>query len=391
MSATPRPLAVVTGASSGIGLELARQLATHGYDLLIAAEDAELESAARELERLDGASVQSVRVDLAADGGVDVLYERISDAGRPVEALVLNAGIGSSGAFKETDLDHELTLVDLNCRSTVHLAKHVLADMVARDAGRVLFTSSISATIPTAYEAVYGGSKAFVQSLALALRDELKDTGVTVTTLMPGPVDTAFWDRADARDTALGADGGKDDPADVARLGFEAMMNGDERVIAASASSKAQGRLGRFLPDSAKASLHARRAAPGSAGDTDATSSGPPITVKGHSLIDYGLTGVALGGPPLLGLKGAARWIPIGWGLTQGALNALTDQPYAIRRLVSFRNHGRIETVGVPALAGTILATGAYRDRTAAAYFAGMLAALGLVYALTDWDATAPD
>jgi short-subunit dehydrogenase len=270
MSTSPtRPLAAVTGASSGIGLELARQFAEHGFDLIIAAEDPGIERAAAELAVSSGADVVAVRVDLAQPDGPDVLYGRIRDMGRPLDAIALNAGIGAGGAFAAndataTDLHDELQLVDLNVRSTVHLAKHVLRDMVARDQGRVLFTSSIASTMPGAFQAVYNASKSFVQSFALALRNELKDTNVTVTALMPGPTDTGFFERADLEDTKLGA-GPKDDPADVARDGFEALMAGKERVVSHSAKTKAQGRGSRFLPDSAKAALHRRMAEPGSA------------------------------------------------------------------------------------------------------------------------------
>jgi uncharacterized protein len=258
-----RPLAVVTGASSGIGLELAKQFASNGFDLVVAAEDAELHSAATELEGL-GAGVDAVQVDLATDDGVDVLYARIQALGRPVVAVALNAGVGAGGAFAtDTSLDDELRIIDLNVRSTVHLAKHVVRDMVERDEGRILFTSSIASTMPGAFQAVYNASKSFVQSFALALRDELKDTDVTITALMPGPTDTEFFERADMLDTKVGqAD--KDDPVDVARDGFEALMAGKERVVASSLTTKLQGRGSRFLPDSAKAAMHRRMAEPGS-------------------------------------------------------------------------------------------------------------------------------
>jgi short-subunit dehydrogenase len=267
MDAT-KPLAVVTGASSGIGLELAKQFATNGHDLIVAAEDDELRSAADELRAL-GAQVDDLQVDLARDAGVDELYARITSAGRPVAALALNAGIGAGGAFAgpdgdRTDLAQELRLVDLNVRSTVHLAKLVIGDMVARDEGRVLFTSSIASTMPGSFQAVYNASKSFVQSLALAIRNELKDTNVTITSLMPGPTDTEFFERADMLDTKVGA-GAKDDPADVARDGFEALMAGEERVVSASLKTKAQGRAARFMPDSAKAEMHRKMAEPGSA------------------------------------------------------------------------------------------------------------------------------
>jgi short-subunit dehydrogenase len=258
-----RPMAVVTGASSGIGLELAKLFAAEQFDLIIAAEDAQLQTAAQGIAA-SGVSVDAVQVDLATDAGVDELYRRIQAGGRPVDALALNAGIGAGGAFAtDTRLEDELKLIDLNVRSTVHLAKHVIPDMVARGEGRVLITSSIAATMPGSFQAVYNASKSFVQSFALAIREELKDTGVTVTSLQPGPTDTEFFERADMEDTKVGS-GKKDDPADVARDGFEAMMKGEERVISASLSTKLQGRGSRFLPDSAKAKLHRQMAEPGS-------------------------------------------------------------------------------------------------------------------------------
>jgi short-subunit dehydrogenase len=255
-----RPLALVTGASSGIGLELAKQFAENGFDLVITAEDDELAEAAREL---GDAVVDSVQVDLTTSGGVMDLWARVQETGRPLEAAALNAGVGQGGPFLETDLADELEIIDLNVRSTVHLAKYVVKDMVARDSGRILFTSSIASTMPGPFQAVYNASKSFVQSFALALRNELKDTNVTVTSLMPGPTDTEFFERADMEDTKVGS-GKQDDPADVARDGFEALMNGDERVVSHSLSTKLQGRGSRFMPDKAKAAMHRQMAEPGS-------------------------------------------------------------------------------------------------------------------------------
>jgi short-subunit dehydrogenase len=259
-----RPLAVVTGASSGIGLELARVFAEHGYDLLINAEDAELEEAGRELDAAE-TSVEAVRADLTRREEVERLYEAIRGTGRPVDALALNAGIGAGGAFAGgTDLEQELELINLNVSSTVHLAKLVLPGMVERNEGKVLFTSSIASTMPGSFQAVYNASKSFVQSFALALRNELKDTGITITSLMPGPTDTEFFERADMEDTKVGA-GDKDDPADVARQGFEALMSGKSKVIAGSLMNRVQGAGGRLIPDGAKAEMHRRMAEPGSA------------------------------------------------------------------------------------------------------------------------------
>jgi len=269
MSTNPtRRYAVVTGASSGIGLELARQFAENGFDLLVTAEDDALAAAASELRGL-GAAVDELQIDLAGADGVDRLYGMISTAGRSVDAIALNAGIGAGGAFAtDTDLADELRLIDLNVRSTVHLAKHVVRDMVRRGEGRILFTSSIASTMPGTYQAVYNASKSFVQSFALALRAELADTGVSVTSLMPGPTETEFFVRADMLNTKVGA-GDKDDPADVARDGFEALMAGDERAVSASMKTKLQARASRVLPDRAKAAMHGNMAEPGSADPDD--------------------------------------------------------------------------------------------------------------------------
>jgi short-subunit dehydrogenase len=257
------PYAVITGASSGIGFELAREFAEHGFDLLVVAEDDGIDSAAGSLRSL-GAKVESVRADLATYEGVESVYERVRASGRPLDAVALNAGIGVGGAFAETELEDELKLIALNVTSVVHLAKRVVQDMVARNEGRILFTSSIAAEAPAPYEAVYGASKAFVQSFAQALRDELRDTNITVTALQPGATETNFFHRADMDDTKV-ANMRKSDAADVARQGFEALMAGKERVEAASLATKLQSRASRFMPDSAKAALQAIASKPGSA------------------------------------------------------------------------------------------------------------------------------
>jgi short-subunit dehydrogenase len=260
-----RPFAVVTGASSGIGYELARQFAEHGYDLLIAAEDAGIEQAASALRTDSGPTVQAVQADLATYDGVEKLYDAVASGGRPVDAVALNAGRGAGGDFTtQTDLRDELNIIDVNVTSTVHLAKRVLPDMVRRGEGRVLFTSSIASTMPGSFQAVYNASKAFVQSFAEALRNELKDTGVTVTSLMPGPTDTNFFDRADMGDTKVGT-GKKDDPAQVAKQGFEALMKGDDHVVAGSVMNKVQAVTGKLIPDTQKAQMHRKMAEPGSA------------------------------------------------------------------------------------------------------------------------------
>jgi short-subunit dehydrogenase len=261
---TGRDFAVVTGASSGIGFELAKQFAEHGYDLLIAAEDAGIEQAAQDLRRDGQNQVVAVRADLATYDGVEQVYAAILETGRPVDAIALNAGRGIGGDFvRQTDLKDELNVIDVNVTSTVHLAKRVLPDMVARGAGRVLFTSSIASMMPGTYQAVYNASKSFVQSFAEAIRNELKDTGVTVTSLMPGPTETNFFHRAEMDDTRVGSSE-KDDPAAVAEQGFEALMKGDEKVVAGSAKTKVQAAASMVMPDSMKAEVHRRMAEPGS-------------------------------------------------------------------------------------------------------------------------------
>ncbi len=258
-------LAVVTGASSGIGLELARQLAEHRFDLVIAAEDAELDTAAQHL-RLTGVQVDAIHADLATEAGVEQLIGGVTAAGRPVDALVLNAGIGVGGAFvsDDTSVEDQVRVIDLDVRAPVHLAKRLLPAMVRRGSGRVLITSSIAAVMPGPFQAVYNASKAFLLSLSEALREELKDSGVTVTALMPGPTDTKFFERAGIEDTKLGA-ADKDDPAQVAREGFEAMMAGKHRVVAGSAKNKAQVAAANVMPDPALAAQHRRMSEPGSA------------------------------------------------------------------------------------------------------------------------------
>jgi short-subunit dehydrogenase len=258
---TPKPLAVVTGASSGIGLELARQFATHGFDLIIAAEGGRLDDAERVLRGTGGARVEAVRADLGTYDGVEELCDRIKASGRPVEAIAINAGVGVGGDFaRETRLEDELDLVHLNVESTVHLAKRIIPDMVARHSGHVLFTSSIAGSMPTPLEAVYGASKAFVLEFSASLHRELKDSGVGVTALVRGPTDTEFFRRAGLADAKVAEKAKENDPADVARMGFEALMRGDARIVAGNLEVKAQGAAARFVPEGIKSTMHERLA-----------------------------------------------------------------------------------------------------------------------------------
>ncbi|MBV9314601.1 MAG: SDR family NAD(P)-dependent oxidoreductase [Pseudonocardia sp.] len=258
----PRPLALVTGASSGIGLELAKQFVEHNYDLVIAAEDDDVRTVAEDLSA-SGAVVRPIQVDLRDLEAVERLWAQASEGGRPVDAVVLNAGVGEGGPFVSTDLAEELDIIDLNVRSTVTLAKWALGDMAARNEGKMLITSSIAATMPGSYQAVYNASKSFLQSFAEALQEELKDTGITVTSLMPGPTETNFFHRAHMDDTKIGQMD-KDNPAQVARQGFEALMKGRGRVVAGSVKTKAQEAANKVLPDKVKAAAHRLMAEPNS-------------------------------------------------------------------------------------------------------------------------------
>jgi len=260
---TQKPFAVVTGGSNGIGLELAKQFAEHGYDLLLAAEPAGLTQAAQDVQSL-GAQVDTIAVDLADHDGVHQLITKIQASGRPVDAIAINAGVGVGGDFvRETDLDKELNMINLNVVSTVHLAKHVLKDMVARGSGKVLFTASVASIMPAPFEAVYGATKAFILSFSEALHNELRDTGVSVTALLPGPTETNFFHRAEMDDTTVGVSK-KDDPADVARDGFNALMAGKDKVIAGSLKTKVQGVAAEMMPPTVSAEMHRKMSEPGS-------------------------------------------------------------------------------------------------------------------------------
>ncbi len=260
MQTTTRPLAIVTGASSGIGLELARQCAQHGFDLLIAADEPGIEQAASQL-RQQGIQVEAVEVDLSTTDGVDELYAATN--GRPVDALLANAGRGLGHGFLDQDWDEARFVIDTNVVGTVYLIQKVGRDMRARGSGRILITGSIAGLMPGSFQAVYNGSKAFLDSFSYALRNELKDTGVTVSVLMPGATDTQFFERADMMDTKVGTDK-KDDPADVAKVGFEAMMSGEADVVAGM-KNKLQATAANVMPATMLAEQHRKMAEPGTA------------------------------------------------------------------------------------------------------------------------------
>ncbi len=262
MNAQSRPLAVVTGASTGIGLELARQCAQNDFDLVIAADEPEIESAAMSL-RSHGVEVTPVIADLSTLKGVDQLVFAIEQLNRPVDALLANAGRGLGHSFLDQDFGDIVRVVDTNITGTIYLTHRVGKKMLERGSGRILFTGSIAGFMPGAFQAVYNGTKAFIDSFSVALRNELKDTDITVTCLMPGPTDTEFFARADLLDTKVGTEE-KDDPADVAKTGFDAMMRGESSVVHGM-KNKLQVAMSGVVPKDALAEQHRKMAEPGTA------------------------------------------------------------------------------------------------------------------------------
>jgi short-subunit dehydrogenase len=255
-------LALVTGASSGIGFSLALDLAGRGYDLVVCSSGERLDSAAKTLNTV-GVEVVEVRADLATEDGIRNLWEKVESLGRPLDIACINAGIGVGGLFAETDLETELKMVYLNCAGTVQLAKYVVRRMLEQGDGRILFTSSIAGEMVAPREAVYAATKAFVLSFAHSLNYELRDSGIVVTTLQPGPTDTDFFHRAGMDNTEVGSKGKSDSqPEDVARQGIDALLAGKDHVYAASIKTKMQGVLSNAIPGSVKGALHEKQAKP---------------------------------------------------------------------------------------------------------------------------------
>jgi short-subunit dehydrogenase len=259
---TSRPLAIVTGASTGIGFELAKRCAKEGYDLMIAADEPEIEQAASSLRNGGGGTkVEVVQADLATTEGVDRLYAAVK--GRQVDALLANAGRGLGHGFLDQDFAKARRVVDTNITGTIDLIYKVGNDMRRRNAGKILITGSIAGFTPGSFQAVYNGTKAFLNSFSFALREELKDTKVTVTCLMPGATETEFFKRAGMMDTAVGT-GDKDDAADVANSGFDAMIKGEGDVVT-GLKTRVQSAAANVTPAGVLASQHRKMAEPGTA------------------------------------------------------------------------------------------------------------------------------
>ena len=253
-------LAVITGASTGIGYELAKCCAENDFQLTIAADERQIEDAARALRDL-GTTVKAVECDLATVEGVDRLYGALG--GQPVDVLIANAGRGLGKAFLDQDFTDIRRVVDTNISGTIYLIHKIARDMRERRHGRILITGSIAGFVPGAFSAVYNASKAFIDSFSFALRNELKDMGVTVTCLMPGATETEFFERAEMLDTKIGRQE-KDDPVDVAKIGFAAMMRGDGDIVSGW-KNKLQSAIASVTPAGALAEMHRRKAQPGPA------------------------------------------------------------------------------------------------------------------------------
>jgi len=253
-----RKLAIVTGASSGIGLEIARLAGRDGYDLIVAADTPFVE-AGPALKDL-GVGVEEVEADLATKQGVDQLLAKVGD--RQVDVLVANAGHGLGHGFLDQAPDEWLHVINTDIVGTLMLIQPVVQRMVERGEGKVLITGSIAGHMAGAFQAVYNGSKAFIDSFAAALNEEIKDSGVTVTCLKPGATETNFFHRAELDDTKVGQ-AKKDDPADVAKAGWEAMNKGEPSVIY-GLKNKLQVAGASMMTDATTAKLHRAQAEPGS-------------------------------------------------------------------------------------------------------------------------------
>jgi short-subunit dehydrogenase len=259
-SAQNRPLAVVTGASTGIGLELAKLAAENGYDLVIAADESAINQAASEIGG-SGAKVEAVEADLATTEGVDKLTAAIR--GRPVELLFANAGRGLGRSFLDQSFQDWRKVVDTNITGTLYLIQKVGQEMKARGQGKILITGSIAGLMPGTFQAVYNGTKAFLDSFSYALRHELKDSGVGVTCLMPGATETEFFERADMMDTKVGTQK-KADAAKVAKDGWDALMKGEGSVVSGW-DNKLRAAIAHIAPDGMLAEQHRGMAQPGNA------------------------------------------------------------------------------------------------------------------------------
>lgn len=257
--------AIITGASTGIGFELAHLAARDGYDLLVVADEPLIEASATDFRR-HGVMVDALEADLATVEGVEKLLDAAN--GRTVDLLCANAGRGLGHGFLEQNVEDWRRVIDTNITGTLYLLQKVLQPMVARNDGKILVTGSIAGFMPGSFQAVYNGTKAFIDSFVDAVRNEIKDAeGVTITNLMPGPTETEFFDRADMLDTKVGSDE-KDDPAKVAQDGWDAMKAGKAHIVSGW-KNKVQAAAAHVVPASILADQHRNMAEPGTAKEND--------------------------------------------------------------------------------------------------------------------------
>lgn len=251
--------ALVTGASSGIGFQIAKELAARGYDVIGIGSSERIYELP---EKLPGVAVTPVRADLTDRAQVDKLWQEIEEAGRPVDVAALNAGKSLGGAFVDTDIEDELSMLALNVTGQVVLAKHITRQMAGLRSGKILITSSLSATTPTPYESIYGPTRAFMYSFAQGLREEMREYGVTVTALLPGATATEFHDRAQMQDTKFGDNSWKNDPELVARLGVDALFADRDHVVGGDRATRRTAFLNKVTPERVKSHRFARDSRP---------------------------------------------------------------------------------------------------------------------------------
>lgn len=254
MATTTGKYALITGATSGIGYELAKLFAKDGYNLVMVARGQDgLDKTAEELKEY-GIEVIGISKDLFNREASFEVYDEVKAKGIEPDVLVNNAGQGVYGEFVDTDLNRELDIIQLNTASLIVLTKQFLKDMVSRGSGRILNVASIASKVPGPFQSVYHGTKAFVLSFTEAIRNEVKDTGVTITALMPGATETDFFNKADMENSKMVQEGKLDDPEDVAKDGYEALMKGDDKVIS-GLKNKAMVAMSNITPDAMVAQM----------------------------------------------------------------------------------------------------------------------------------------
>ncbi|HZI53159.1 MAG TPA: SDR family oxidoreductase [Chitinophagaceae bacterium] len=253
---------LITGGSEGIGFELAKQFAQHGHNLILVARDGtQLENAKNSLQA-DGLDVLTISKDLFNTEAAFELYDELKNRNLDVGILVNNAGQGVYGLFEHTDIRRELAIVQLNISALLILTKLFMQDMLDRGDGKILNVSSVASKTPGPWQSVYHGTKAFVQSFSEAIRSEVKEKGITVTTLLPGATDTDFFNKADMQESKTVEDKDKlSDPAKVAEDGYNALMSGDDKVIS-GLKNKMSVAMSNLMTESAAADMTKKQQEP---------------------------------------------------------------------------------------------------------------------------------